>query len=207
MSDPHGLEEVPWSLHLSHEVGEDVRASISEHCVHDTIECSNKASGIRDVGVVLDRRIQPVLHLFDTSVHQGCAGTEDTSCSEIRLGVGSYSHRQDHNEDVHEDSCIGKPTELLEGPDLAKDHTNNDQDHYTDNVAELEFGDDRKSQSVRDGDKGDSQNQLNALQNVDRDAGGLTVTERYALANVSVCEEVRALTCGMPSHHRSARGI
>ena len=102
---------------------------------------------------MLDWRIHSIFQLFDAAIHQGRAGTEDTSCSEIRLGVCGYRHGDDHDENVHEDSGIGKPAKLLQCSDLAKHHTNDDENDYTNDVAEFEFGYDRKSQSIRDGDK------------------------------------------------------
>lgn len=67
--------------------------------------------------------------------------------------MGSNGHGQDHDENIHEDSHVSQPTELLQCSNLTEDHTNNDQDDDADNVAELELSHDGQSETVRNGDQ------------------------------------------------------
>lgn len=74
--------------------------------------------------------------------------------------MSSDNHSEDHDENVDEDSQVGQPTKLLQCSNLAKDHTNNDQDDDADNVAELELGRDGQRETVGNGDQGDRQDEL-----------------------------------------------
>lgn len=89
----------------------------------------------------------------------------------------SNNHGKNHDENVHEDRDISEPSKFLQCSDLTKKHACDDKDDNTDDVTELELGNDRKSQSVRDRDQGNGQNQLDRLEDVDWNASGLAVTE------------------------------
>jgi hypothetical protein len=144
LRDPHSLQEICWAPHLGHEVGEDIGSAVSENCVHDTVECSNEAPSGRNVGVMLDRRELP-LHWIYTPIHQGRSSTENSCSVVVGVAVRGHNHCEDHDEDVHEYSDIGQPSEFLQCSDLAEEHAGDHEDDDANDVAELEFGDDGES--------------------------------------------------------------
>lgn len=85
------------------------------------------------------------------------------------------THRDEHNDQVDEDSQVGQPAELLEGSDLAQEETGQSPHQTADGVAELELGGLGKGLAVGDDDHTNIANQLNGLEDVDQVTGPMTI--------------------------------
>ena len=176
LRDPHCLQEILWTLHFSHEVGENVCSTIGENSVHDTVERSDEAACVWNIVVVLDWRILSVLQLVNTAILERRASTENSGSCVIWRTMGSHNHSQDHNEHVEENGHVSEPSKLLQRSDLAENHADDYEDDDANDVTKVELRYNRKSQSVRDRDQGDGQDELYGLQNIDRDTRSLAVT-------------------------------
>ena len=76
------------------------------------------------------------------------------------------THREEDDEEVKPDCKIGKPAELLESSNLAKEEAGKGPNETADGVTELKLRGFRESFAIGDDDDGNVANQLDGLQNI-----------------------------------------
>ena len=152
LCSPHSLEEVTWSLHLRHELDEELGASICVNTLHKTIDSTNKSGGRRKSIVVNDRRIISI-HIR----HDSCLIYSRSRRSKNRNGVVGramrhHAHGDEHDHEIEENGKVGQDAEFLECADLTEAKAAEGPDKTANGIAKFELGDLRKGLAVADDD-------------------------------------------------------
>ena len=139
----HALPEVPRVAHLSQEVEEEHRSTVSVDDRIDTLERTEETGATRrepvrrSVGERPGRNRAsncPIREVRVTKWSTGTAERAQHNCI-IRARSGTDADSHEGSDYGGPDREVGKPSEALQRPNLAKDHAQNGDDEQTDDEA------------------------------------------------------------------------
>lgn len=146
--------------------------------MHGAVERGRKVARVRQGRAVLDGGVRSVDGGDECRI-DGIARRRGGRRVERRR-VGGGAHGDEHDEQVDEDGHVGKPGELLQGPNLAQDEAGEGPDQAANSIAELEFYGFRQRFAVGYDDGADVADKLDGLKDIEQVAAPCSVdTEAY----------------------------
>lgn len=168
LGTPHGLEEIPRSLKLGHELDEQLCSSVSIDTIHETIDGAGEAVGRRrNAAMSFDRRISSVGKWRDRCATQGSSSRTGLSSTIVGLAVGHHTHTDEHDHQVKDHSKVRQEAQLVKRPDLSQEETHNGPDQAAYDIAKAEFGHLRNRKTIADNEDANADHELQSLKEID----------------------------------------